>query len=120
MTSCARCSSKEKKKNKGFFPPVIITGVRRYHSDASEHRSFALEATYVRWTAASDILFFALFSRSFNWRFNNSAEIVQVDSHRYTSQGNVSVLSYSPVTDQVRQRASRQSRVQRTGELMVA
>ncbi|XP_050101194.1 hemicentin-1-like [Anopheles aquasalis] len=39
-------------------------------------------------------------ARSFHWRFNNSAEIVQVDSHRYTSQGNVSVLSYSPVTDQ--------------------
>ncbi|XP_052864389.1 hemicentin-1-like [Anopheles cruzii] len=39
-------------------------------------------------------------ARSFHWRFNNSAEILQIEPHRYTSQGNVSVLNYTPVTDQ--------------------
>uniref|UniRef100_A0A182NUX3 Ig-like domain-containing protein n=1 Tax=Anopheles dirus TaxID=7168 RepID=A0A182NUX3_9DIPT len=39
-------------------------------------------------------------ARSFHWRFNNSAEIVQVDAHRFTSQGNISILNYVPVTDQ--------------------
>uniref|UniRef100_A0A182P3C9 Ig-like domain-containing protein n=1 Tax=Anopheles epiroticus TaxID=199890 RepID=A0A182P3C9_9DIPT len=39
-------------------------------------------------------------ARSFHWRFNNSAEILQVDAHRYTSQGNISILNYAPVTDQ--------------------
>uniref|UniRef100_A0A182U5Y3 Ig-like domain-containing protein n=1 Tax=Anopheles melas TaxID=34690 RepID=A0A182U5Y3_9DIPT len=37
---------------------------------------------------------------SFHWRFNNSAEILPVDAHRYTSQGNISILNYAPVTDQ--------------------
>uniref|UniRef100_A0A453Z0K3 Ig-like domain-containing protein n=1 Tax=Anopheles gambiae TaxID=7165 RepID=A0A453Z0K3_ANOGA len=39
-------------------------------------------------------------ARSFHWRFNNSAEILPVDAHRYTSQGNISILNYAPVTDQ--------------------
>ncbi|XP_052893274.1 nephrin-like [Anopheles moucheti] len=39
-------------------------------------------------------------ARSFHWRFNNTAEILQVDAHRYTSQGNMSILNYAPVTDQ--------------------
>uniref|UniRef100_A0A182QB13 Ig-like domain-containing protein n=1 Tax=Anopheles farauti TaxID=69004 RepID=A0A182QB13_9DIPT len=39
-------------------------------------------------------------ARSFHWRFNNSAEILQVDAHRFTSQGNISILNYVPVTDQ--------------------
>ncbi|KFB41441.1 hypothetical protein ZHAS_00009036 [Anopheles sinensis] len=39
-------------------------------------------------------------ARSFHWRFNNSAEILQVDAHRFTNQGNISILNYAPVTDQ--------------------
>uniref|UniRef100_A0A182MF30 Ig-like domain-containing protein n=1 Tax=Anopheles culicifacies TaxID=139723 RepID=A0A182MF30_9DIPT len=39
-------------------------------------------------------------ARSFHWRFNNSAEILQVDAQRYTSQGNISILNYAPMTDQ--------------------
>ncbi|XP_058123571.1 nephrin-like [Anopheles ziemanni] len=39
-------------------------------------------------------------ARSFHWRFNNSAEVLQVDAHRYTNQGNISILNYAPATDQ--------------------
>uniref|UniRef100_A0AAG5DAR5 Ig-like domain-containing protein n=1 Tax=Anopheles atroparvus TaxID=41427 RepID=A0AAG5DAR5_ANOAO len=39
-------------------------------------------------------------ARSFHWRFNNSAEILQVDAHRYTNQGNISILNYAPAADQ--------------------
>ncbi|XP_058446543.1 nephrin-like isoform X2 [Malaya genurostris] len=39
-------------------------------------------------------------ARSFHWRFNNSAEILKVDSHRYSNYGNFSVLHYTPVTEQ--------------------
>ncbi|XP_053677055.1 nephrin-like [Anopheles nili] len=39
-------------------------------------------------------------ARSFHWRFNNSAEVLQVDAHRFTSHGNISILNYAPVTDQ--------------------
>ncbi|XP_055639841.1 nephrin-like [Toxorhynchites rutilus septentrionalis] len=39
-------------------------------------------------------------ARSFHWRFNNSAEILEVDPHRYSNHGNFSVLQYTPVTEQ--------------------
>ncbi|XP_062545829.1 nephrin-like isoform X2 [Armigeres subalbatus] len=39
-------------------------------------------------------------ARSFHWRFNNSAEILDVDSHRYSNHGNFSVLQYTPVSEQ--------------------
>ncbi|XP_065089794.1 hemicentin-1-like [Ochlerotatus camptorhynchus] len=39
-------------------------------------------------------------ARSFHWRFNNSAEILEVDSHRYSNHGNFSVLLYTPVAVQ--------------------
>lgn len=39
-------------------------------------------------------------ARSFHWRFNNSAEILDVDSHRYSNHGNFSVLQYIPVSEQ--------------------
>ncbi|XP_055540205.1 uncharacterized protein LOC129726939 isoform X1 [Wyeomyia smithii] len=39
-------------------------------------------------------------ARSFHWRFNNSAEILTVDSNRYSNYGNYSVLPYTPVTEQ--------------------
>ncbi|XP_038110464.1 hemicentin-2 isoform X1 [Culex quinquefasciatus] len=39
-------------------------------------------------------------ARTFHWRFNNSAEILEVDPHRYSNHGNFSVLQYTPVTEQ--------------------
>ncbi|XP_055600251.1 nephrin-like [Uranotaenia lowii] len=39
-------------------------------------------------------------ARSFHWRFNNTAETLEVDSHRYSNGGNFSVLHYTPVTEQ--------------------
>ncbi|EDS25914.1 conserved hypothetical protein [Culex quinquefasciatus] len=38
--------------------------------------------------------------KTFHWRFNNSAEILEVDPHRYSNHGNFSVLQYTPVTEQ--------------------
>lgn len=36
---------------------------------------------------------------SFRWKFNNSGETLEVGAERFTSNGTVSVLRYTPVAD---------------------
>ena len=36
---------------------------------------------------------------SFRWKFNNSGETLDVGSERFSSNGSVSVLRYTPVAD---------------------
>lgn len=38
--------------------------------------------------------------RTFRWKFNNSGESLDVGKERYRKNGSVSMLDYTPVTDQ--------------------
>jgi hypothetical protein len=42
-----------------------------------------------------------IFNRKFRWKFNNSGEILFLDSERYSKNGTRSILHYTPVTEQV-------------------
>lgn len=44
--------------------------------------------------------------RKFRWKFNNSGEVLYLDSERYSKNGTRSILHYTPVTEQVRWEAS--------------
>lgn len=41
-------------------------------------------------------------NRKFRWKFNNSGEVLYLDSERYSKNGTRSILHYTPVTEQVR------------------
>jgi hypothetical protein len=46
------------------------------------------------------MLLFSFFPSKFHWKFENSEEVIHIDSSRFTSNGTGSHLDYMPTTDQ--------------------
>lgn len=84
---------------KSFAILMQIHRQSKYHSDDIQALTKRRERMK---KVISNLFFLAFMNRKFRWKFNNSGEVLYLDSERYSKNGTRSILHYTPVTEQVR------------------